>query len=209
MTVTIRFITLLISFLIFQVGMSAELQLREGGPNDYYSASSSKRIGRVLRSVEKLHLYKGINDFNNHHLSIACDEIDFTLRWFPNHPKGLQFLTVLFDKNSCPNGKTAEGYFDSAIRFRPNDAIAHILYGLYLHKKGVLDKALNQYNIALTLAPESADLHYNLGLLYVELKDYDKALYHAQKAYQIGFPLPWLREKLHKLGVWSETAKKN
>jgi len=198
---------LLISILVWQTGFGVEF--RDGGPNDYYDAASSRRFQRVLNSVEKLHLHKAIAHLQQGQISAACLEIEFTLRWYPNHPRGLQFVAELYDKHACPNSKTAEEHFTTAQNFRPNDPIAYILYGLYLHKKGFLEKAAKQYNLALPLAPESSDLHYNLGLLYIETKDYDKALHHAKKAYDIGHPLPGLRKKLKNLGLWPDTAKKN
>ena len=44
--------------------------------------------------------------------------------------------------------------------------------------------------------------HYNLGLLYVRKKDYDKARASADKAYGAGFPLPGLKNKLLEAGQW-------
>lgn len=175
-------------------------QLKEGGPNDYYD--SSKRVQEVVRSVNALHLDKAISNYNNNKIHLACMELEFTLRWFPNHPRGLQFAAELFSKHACPGGKNADDYFNAALDYRPNDGIIHALYGIYLHKTGSLNKALKQYESALTLIPDAADLHYNMGLLFIEMKNYDDALKHAQKAYEIGHPLPGLKNKLVKLKVW-------
>jgi Flp pilus assembly protein TadD len=49
----------------------------------------------------------------------------------------------------------------------------------------------------------SAEIQYNLGLLSVETGDLDDAVVHAQRAYELGHPLPGLRNKLTKLGVWT------
>jgi len=41
-------------------------------------------------------------------------------------------------------------------------------------------------------------------LLYVELGKPEDALIKAKKAYALGHPLPGLRNKLIKLGVWKK-----
>ena len=56
---------------------------------------------------------------------------------------------------------------------------------------------------ARRLSGDSPNVNYEkLGLAYFELKDYDKALEAAQKAYGAGFELPGLRNKLQEAGVW-------
>ena len=55
-------------------------------------------------------------------------------------------------------------------------------------------------------APDHPNLAYNIGLLQVDLKRYDAALTYAHRAYQAGFPLPGLRDKLKRAGVWREPA---
>ena len=49
---------------------------------------------------------------------------------------------------------------------------------------------------AIELEPDNATINYNLGLLYLKAKDYDKAAEYADKAYALGFPLPGLRNQL-------------
>lgn len=49
---------------------------------------------------------------------------------------------------------------------------------------------------------ESAEIQYNLGLIYLELGDVDAALVNAKSAYELGYPLPGLKDKLVKLGRW-------
>ncbi|MET0101179.1 MAG: hypothetical protein ABW078_05545 [Sedimenticola sp.] len=50
---------------------------------------------------------------------------------------------------------------------------------------------------------DSAELHYFLGLAYLMLDDVKSAKKHADKAYTLGYPLPGLRNKLKKKGVYS------
>ena len=74
----------------------------------------------------------------------------------------------------------------------------------YLNKTGDKDGALQKYNEALKFAPNAAEAHYNLGLLYTDMGKYELAREHAHKAYSIGFPLPGLRAKLERAGQWND-----
>jgi tetratricopeptide (TPR) repeat protein len=47
---------------------------------------------------------------------------------------------------------------------------------------------------------ESPEIHYFLGLVLVDLKDYERAREHAARAYELGYPLPGLRDKLARAG---------
>src|SRR5262249_19561300 len=52
---------------------------------------------------------------------------------------------------------------------------------------------------------ESAEIQYNLGLINLELGDVASAVENAQRAYDKGYPLPGLKNKLQKLGKWPAT----
>jgi hypothetical protein len=47
-----------------------------------------------------------------------------------------------------------------------------------------------------------------MGFIFYDLKEYDKALTYTHKAYQLGFPLPGLRDELKRTGKWTEPAVK-
>ena len=63
------------------------------------------------------------------------------------------------------------------------------------------------FTAAVELAPEDPTINYNAGLAYLKKKEYDKARQHAKKAYELGFPLPGLKNKLVEAGKWDEPAK--
>jgi Flp pilus assembly protein TadD len=73
-----------------------------------------------------------------------------------------------------------------------------------LLKAGKVDKALEQLQQAVELQPENPSANYNLGLLYVQKKDYEQARTYAKKAYELGFPLPGLKNQLKQAGKWDE-----
>lgn len=142
-------------------------------------------------------------------------DIDYTLKAVPNHHRALNAISkyeIREQQRSKQTGKpynpyaegglTAECYFDRAMRWRPNDPNVHLIYGIHLYRLGRLDQALAAYKTSERIQPNSADLQYNLGLLYFEMKNYMLAKEHAKKAYQLGYPLPGLRKKLAGVSQW-------
>ena len=95
---------------------------------------------------------------------------------------------------------TIDCFFDRAIRFQPGDGTVRALYGYYLAKKGDKAGAIRQLEKAQELAGGDANIHYNAGLAYLELKEFDRASEQARLAYDLGHPLPGLREKLKAQG---------
>jgi tetratricopeptide (TPR) repeat protein len=64
--------------------------------------------------------------------------------------------------------------------------------------------AVRELGSALKLSSGDANIHYNLGLAYFELKDYEKATEQAKLAYGLGHPLTGLRDKLKRQGRWPD-----
>jgi tetratricopeptide (TPR) repeat protein len=135
-------------------------------------------------------------------------DLDYTLRAFPNHPTALMAMLRLGDKTQMDKPKGArysvECYLYRAWRFREDDPTVRMIYATYLAKRGRSSEALSHLEDAVAMGEESANLDYNLGLIYANLKKYDEALVYAHKAYLQGFPLPGLRDKLKKAGKWKD-----
>ena len=139
-------------------------------------------------------------------------DIDYTLRRIPNHPRALDMITRFQLRH---DGKilqlrqwagtwtrSVDCYFDRAFRLTPNNPVIHMLYGIYLHRTGKLTEAKYEYQMSEAFQPDSVELHYNMGLLNFELKDYDLSAEYAKKAYDGGYPLPGLRDKLISVDKW-------
>ena len=141
--------------------------------------------------------------------SVGAD-LDFVLRYIPNHHVALFSMLRLGEKEkrSTPTGAkySVECYFKRALMFRGDDGVVRTIYASYLYKAGNKTEALNQLNQAIQLGEDSPNANYNMGLIYFDLKDYDKALSFAHRAYGSGFPLPGLRDKLKKAGKWQEAV---
>jgi tetratricopeptide (TPR) repeat protein len=135
-------------------------------------------------------------------------DIEFLVRYVPNHPRGLAALVRLSlrDRTPRPVGVSlnVECYLLRALEFRAEDAQVEKIYGGYLARLGRHDEALQHFKVAESIAPNDMLIAYNIGLVYVELKEFDKARSYAKKAYGGGVALPGLRDKLDRAGQLRE-----
>ncbi len=194
----------------------AEIHVGECGSlfNDYgpYDYTNYDDYTNNLPIVEAYHfsynveaLIKGMSDD-------IYGDLQYTLHAFPNHHRALVTLSRYeFEVEDAPvkllDAKLSpKCYFRRAVAFKPDDGVVRLIYATYLHKKGYYDKAEMQYNEALALSPESAEVHYNLGLFYLDRNKISLAVKHGHRAYELGFPLPGLKNKLIKKGVWDTTV---
>ena len=171
---------------------------------DYRTASQQAR-----QVVERRHFTDDVRMMRRGtSTSEVAADIAYTLTKFPNHYQALMTMgdySLKVKRNPPPGGRyTVECWFERALRFKPDDAMVKTVYGLYLIKAKRPKDAVVQFEAAVAQAGDDANVHYNLGLAYVDLKEYDKALKSAHAAYRLGFPLPGLKNKLQRVGAWRE-----
>ena len=137
-------------------------------------------------------------------------DIDYTLRAIPNHPGALLAMMRLgeIEKTEKPHGARykVECWFDRAIRFRTDDQVVRMIYSKFLSSKDRKPEALAQLQVVKTLAKDNPFTHYNLGLLFFDLNEYEESLGAAHRAYELGFLQPELRNKLQAANKWREPA---
>lgn len=192
-----------------QVGPSTCGSLRppgQFGPYDYRTDKSKLAI------VEDYHfppVVEALIGGSVGSTSIAGN-IAYTLRAFPNHHRALMAMMRYGEKMKSPQPTGAplpvECYFERALRFRPDDTIVRMIYATFLTKNKRSPEAIQQLELATASAGDNAITHHNIGLIYFDLKDYDKALDQAHKAIALGFPQPPLRDQLQSLGKWIEPS---
>lgn len=133
----------------------------------------------------------------------AVSEVDYSFsRASPTVPM-YSLITAYYGSALYRQGKQgeADAMWEKGMRAKPKARES------YLAKAEVLI-AEKRYTEALNLllryekAKETdyADAEYFLGHVYFELKQYDKAREHADKAYRLGYPFPGLRKKLERIG---------
>jgi tetratricopeptide (TPR) repeat protein len=182
------------------------------GPYDYVDSKFSWN----LNDISQNHWVPYQREMANNRLQHALAQLYYLLVRVPNHYPGLfelgriaqlhpgvTYVPALAGMNeTLAFPATPECYFDRAFRYRPKDPTLRMLFGLYYHKIHKLQEAVVQYEKAEAMDPESSEIQYNMGLVYFDLKDYESAVSHAQKAYKLGYPLAGLRKKLVAAGKW-------
>jgi tetratricopeptide (TPR) repeat protein len=175
------------------------------GPFDYTNPVDKQH---KLPVVEKHHFNSKVEKLIEGQTGPLGGDLDYTLRAFPNHHKALGAIAKLSLREKNPKLRGTNHsvlcYFDRAIRFKPDDGVVRMIYGDYLLKLGKPDQATEQFQEAIKLHPENPTINYNLGLLYLKQKDYEQAKTYAKKAYELGFPLPGLKNQLKEAGKWDE-----
>lgn len=172
------------------------------GPYDYRTEK------KKLVIVERFHFTSSVESLSRGHSGTIAGDLDYTLRASPNHHRALMALIKygLKQKASTFPGAnySVECYLNRAEEFRPDDAMVKVIYGLYhlYHKRN--NEAVAKLEEGRKLDSRNANINYNLGLAYFELKRYDQALEMAHSAYALGFPLPGLKNKLKSVGKWHD-----
>ena len=177
------------------------------GPFDY---TNPIHFSEKLPIVERAHFTSEVESFEGHNKcgGNGCQvtgDIEYTLHAFPNHHRALLAMTRYHIEGSHkkkPMIYLPECWFERAMRFTPQDGTVRMIYGYYLSKIGNPTGALQQYEKAVEMMPNSAEAHYNVALLYAKLENFEAARTHAHRAYELGFPLPGLRRKLERAGQW-------
>jgi Flp pilus assembly protein TadD len=171
------------------------------GPFDYRKPDLDN-----LRMVQEFHFTPDVESLREAKTGYLGGDLDYTLRVFPNHHRALASMMALQfkAKTERPTGThwPIPCYFDRAIRFAPDDGKVHMIFGVYQMRKGKTKEAIEEFKTATELGEDSGNLHYNAGLAYFEVGDYQQSAEHAKKAYALGFTLPGLKNKLMKAGKW-------
>lgn len=135
-------------------------------------------------------------------------QFDYTLRAFPNHHRALIATMRLAEKLKADPPQNmryvVECWFERALRLAPDDTIARLIYVSFLIKKNRTKDAKAQLEIAQSTAEDNPLTQYNIGMMYFELKNYEKALSQAHKAYAAGVAAPDLKTRLQGVGQWRD-----
>ena len=200
MKTCVRGLTTLLAALLTMGLLSAGGLYAETFGRDYYAAGFDRAATTDLRNVERYHYGPAVEKLRRKQYAYALADIEFVLRYFPNHPNALDLIGDW--GVATKRTEIAEEHFKKAIALYPEHDATYTVYGTFLHKVRRVDEAIAQYKKALELNPESPYANYNLGLAYVERKNYAQANAHAQKAYRLGMTFPALRQKLQAAGAW-------
>lgn len=183
------------------------------GPYDY---TNSRHRAENLSVVEEYHFTTQVRTLRKGENAVSpLGDLEYTIGAFPNHHQALySMIRYATEKAYAEESRTAwsrptrsgrarppvECYLQRAVAFAPQDHRIRVLFGLFLHRKEAYDQALEAYEKALRIKPDSPEAHYNLGLLLFDMGRYPKAVEHARRAYELDYPLNGLRQRLAAKG---------
>jgi tetratricopeptide (TPR) repeat protein len=172
------------------------------GPFDY------RTDRQQLVIVEAYHFNSAVEQLIRGTTGTIGGDLDYTLRAYPNHHRALSAMSRYGEKlkdNFVPGAAfSVECYFVRAVNHRPDDPTVRMLYAVYLKGQKRLPDALKQLAYAETITADSGYTHFNIGMVYAELGDYEAALRQAHKAMALGFTRPELKARLVAAKKWVE-----
>ena len=172
------------------------------GPYDYNNAADRTTSNRIP-IVEKFHFTPEVESLvRGHTTENAMGDLDYTLRAIPNHHRALNAVARYdVERGGVPaKWHSADCWFQRATEFRPEDGHVWLIYANWRARRGRNEEALEAYQRAKDLLPDSVEVDYNLGLLYFKMGEYEKSLASAKTAYAGNYPLQGLRRKLGEKG---------
>lgn len=175
------------------------------GPYDYVTERGKLAI------VDGAHFTPNVESLRSGSTGFLGHDLTYTLNAGPNHHRALlaAMRYAIRERNDQPPHMkySISCYFDRATRFRPKDTVVRGLYANYLFDfLKQKDQALLQVSIAVQYAGDNPFTHYNAGLLYFEMAEFDKAAERAAFARDLGYTRDELIAKLKAINRWPAEA---
>jgi tetratricopeptide (TPR) repeat protein len=155
--------------------------------NKDYFAVYDEHDTQLLINVERYHLATGNfwKWYNAKKYYLAVEELQFVLRYFPNHPKALQLMGNIAKLTEAP--ALAIPYYENALRLYPEYAITHAQYGGYLVDVGNVQAAMPHLKKAIDMDPSLAQAYAALAKAYNKSGNPELAREAAAKATELGY----------------------
>lgn len=178
------------------------------GPFDY-----RKTTKKDHELVEKYHFTPKVEALLDGETTMKRDlggDIAYLLHAFPNHPRALLAMWRLSDQRKMdqPPGAShpVECYFERALRFAKDDTVVRALFAQFLLKRDRRSEALKQLELATGYAADNPFSQHNIGLVYFDAGEFDKAVRQAHLARKLGLERLPLEERLKGAGKWQDPA---
>ena len=115
----------------------------------------------------------------------AIPDLQFILRWVPNHPLGLALMANVSQMIQKPN--LGVNYFNQAVHLFPNHALTYAQYGKFLYDLKKNGKAIELLRKAISLDSKLGVAYGWLSLVYSSNGKSELAAETANKAKSLGY----------------------
>ncbi|WP_052748926.1 tetratricopeptide repeat protein [Arsukibacterium ikkense] len=191
-----------------------DMEWKRGKPFDYYHPATSQASGTyrggLLYLVERHHFTDDVRNLVKGSTGAMPGDILFVLNSIPNHPAALDAYSryeyqlkhseVFRSRQARPTmAHPADCLFLRANEVFPSNAETLLVWSIHQFRNKRFTAAQQILERVIAIAPDYIEAHYNLGLVYVELNNATSARKHADIAYEAGYPLMGLKNKLAKL----------
>lgn len=187
-----------------------ECKLHSGKGYFDYNARDPKTT-HMKSLVEGAHFTVGVRQGKYGNAGSLEGDLNYVLNKFPNHPQALMVMAKLqasddFNPRRRQERKdylwpSIDCLIKRAMHFKPNDPNVYLVDAVIKHRAKRLKEAELSYLKTISLYPEHLEAHYNLGLLYLDMSQSEKALKHAKVAYAGQYPLIGLKKRLVEVGA--------
>lgn len=129
----------------------------------------------------------------------------YTLTHASNQNKWYAYISVSLAQVYREMGEPQEAlkHVVPMVERYPDYDTIYLVWSLILRDQDKFDEAARVLEKGLTQVPESGEIHYFLGLTYLDLGQAANSLEHAHIAYSLGYPLQGLKRRLQKQGEWN------
>ena len=138
-------------------------------------------------------------------LESAQTESTYTFERIPTSSPVFSTIAVTLSQIMRMRKQPEKGteYLDRALAAQPKDARAYVGMALLQRDMKKLEAARDTLLRGdAAVEGKSVEIHYNLGLVLLEMGELDRAYEYASKAYAAGYPLTGLKDRLKKAGAW-------
>jgi tetratricopeptide (TPR) repeat protein len=144
--------------------------------------NSFKNLNEAIKldpNLAEAFYYRGYNYRELNMLDKAIREFDHARELKQDYIDAyLQLGLIYADKKD----KRAGDYYTTALRLEPGNLRALYARGIYYQEADSIDLAIKDYERILELTPEFLSTNLNLGYIYLQRKDYDKAIEYFTQA---------------------------
>jgi tetratricopeptide (TPR) repeat protein len=151
---------------------------------DYFTARQEGQ-GLYLDTATKNHVDVVPNWLRQGRIGNAIDDLKYTLDRFPNHPKALQYLSLV--SKLTKNIDLAILYYQKALSQYPQYAMTHAQYGQYLLSIGDVNSAIESLKRAVEIEPKLVGGYVLLAQAYSKQGNSELAAEAAAQAKELGY----------------------